>query len=314
MTTEILMEETEQGNTPETSDTQQADSRGRRPASGEANLGIRQADGTILPVVGRLVDVSDYGFGVETEGPLQVGARVTVSSSFFAADGAPKHKVAQVVHCRLIEKGTYRSGLAFDQVFARAEDLNKDRPARDETFVDYYESLQISPHADSETIQRVYRMLAQRYHPDNSDSGNEETFRLVLAAYRVLSDPEQRAAYDAKHKREHEIRWQIFEKPAETIGIPEEKRIRMGILSALYKMRQRQPEKPEMNLREIESLLGCPREHLEFSFWYLRGKGFIERADNSKMRITPDGVDEAERFSGQDPRTSPRLIEGPHLG
>ena len=289
MTTEILMEETEQGNTPETSDTQQADSRGRRPASGEANLGIRQADGTILPIVGRLVDVSDYGFGVETEGPLQVGARVTVSSSFFAADGAPKHKVAQVVHCRLIEKGTYRSGLAFDQVFARAEDLNKDRPTRDETFVDYYESLQISPHADSETIQRVYRMLAQRYHPDNSDSGNEETFRLVLAAYRVLSDPEQRAAYDAKHKREHEIRWQIFEKPAETIGIPEEKRIRMGILSALYKMRQRQPEKPEMNLREIESLLGCPREHLEFSFWYLRGKGFIERADNSKMRITPSG-------------------------
>jgi len=313
MTTETLMEETANMETAEP-DQRQTDSRGRRSASGEANLGIRQADGTILAVVGRLVDVSDYGFGIETEGPLQVGARVTVFSSFFAADGAVKHEVAQVVHCRLIEKGTYRSGLAFDQVYARAEDMNKERPVRDETFVDYYEALQISPHADSETIQRVYRMLAQRYHPDNSDSGSEETFRLVLAAYRVLSDPETRAAYDAKHKREHEIRWQIFEKPAETIGIAEEKRIRMGILSALYKMRQRQPEKPEMNLRDIENLLGCPREHLEFSFWYLRGKGFIERADNSKMRITPDGVDETERFSGHDPRPNPRMIEGRHSG
>jgi curved DNA-binding protein CbpA len=202
--------------------------------------------------------------------------------------------------------------LAFDQVFPRAEDLNKERAARDDSFVDYYEALQISPRADSETVQRVYRMLAQRYHPDNSDSGNEETFRLVLAAFRVLSDPEKRAAYDATHKREHEIRWQIFEKPAETIGIVEEKRIRMGVLSALYKLRQRQPEKPEMNMRELEDLLGCPREHLEFSFWYLRGKGFIERADNSKMRITTDGVDEVERATGQDARAFPRMIEGPH--
>ena len=311
MTMETLMEEAVNIETPEP-EQPQTDSRGRRAASGEAKLGIRQADGTILPVVGRLVDVSDYGIGLETEGPLQVGARVTISSSFFAADGRSKNEVAQVVHCRLIEKGTYRSGLAFDKVFKSAEDVKNERPVRDETFVDYYEALQISPHADSETIQRVYRMLAQRYHPDNSDSGSEETFRLVLAAYRVLSDPEQRAAYDAKHKREHEIRWQIFEKPTETIGIADEKRIRMGVLSALYKMRQRQPDKPEMNMREIENLLGCPREHLEFSFWYLRGKGFIERADNSKMRITPDGVDEAERFSEQDFRANPRLIEGPH--
>ncbi|HUG81963.1 MAG TPA: hypothetical protein VML01_09885, partial [Bryobacterales bacterium] len=121
MATEILMEETEKINAPETGDAQQSDPRSRRPASGEANLGIRQADGTTLAVIGRLVDVSDYGFGVETEGPLQVGARVSVSSGFFAADGAAKHEVAQVVHCRLIENGTYRSGLAFDQVFARAE-------------------------------------------------------------------------------------------------------------------------------------------------------------------------------------------------
>jgi hypothetical protein len=308
--TETLMEETAKVETPEPAE-QRADSRGRRSASGEARLGIRQADGSDRLVVGQLVDVSDYGFGVQTQGPLQVGARVTVSSSFFAAEGPTKHEVAQVVHCRLIEQDTYRSGLAFDQAFESAEDLNRERPSRDQTFVDYYEALQISPHADSETIQRVYRLLAQRYHPDNSDSGSEESFRLVLAAFRVLSDPEQRAAYDAKHKREHEIRWQIFEKPTETIGVGEEKRIRQGILSALYMVRQRQPDKPEMNLRELEDLLGCPREHLEFSVWYLRGKGFIERSDNSKMNITPDGVDEAEKADEVGRGPVPRLIEGP---
>ena len=33
-------------------------------------------------------------------------------------------------------------------------------------FIDYYELLQISSNAEPETIQRVYHMLAARYHPD----------------------------------------------------------------------------------------------------------------------------------------------------
>ena len=37
-------------------------------------------------------------------------------------------------------------------------------PMSDSGFVDYYELLQISPNAEPETIQRVYKMLAQRYH------------------------------------------------------------------------------------------------------------------------------------------------------
>jgi len=34
-------------------------------------------------------------------------------------------------------------------------------------FVDYYELMQISQNAELPTIQRVYRMQAARYHPDN---------------------------------------------------------------------------------------------------------------------------------------------------
>ena len=42
---------------------------------------------------------------------------------------------------------------------------------------DYYELLQVSPTADPETIHRVYRLLAQRFHPDNSETGNASRFR-----------------------------------------------------------------------------------------------------------------------------------------
>jgi DnaJ-class molecular chaperone len=42
---------------------------------------------------------------------------------------------------------------------------------------DYYEVLQVSDTAEPETINRVYRIFAQRYHPDNRETGNEARFR-----------------------------------------------------------------------------------------------------------------------------------------
>ena len=57
-------------------------------------------------------------------------------------------------------------------------------------FVDYYEVLQISPNADQETVHRVYRLQAQRFHPDNQETGNAEAFRSISDAYQALGDPE----------------------------------------------------------------------------------------------------------------------------
>ena len=61
-------------------------------------------------------------------------------------------------------------------------------------FIDYYEDLQVSPNADMETIERIYRLFAKRYHPDNSISGDAEKFNVIAEAYRLLSDPEKRGA------------------------------------------------------------------------------------------------------------------------
>src|SRR4051794_18527615 len=62
---------------------------------------------------------------------------------------------------------------------------------------DFYEVLGVAHTASQEEIQRAYRTLARRYHPDiNKDPGAEDRFKEISEAYEVLSDPEQRARYD----------------------------------------------------------------------------------------------------------------------
>jgi len=62
-----------------------------------------------------------------------------------------------------------------------------------------YEVLQVSAKASPEVVQAAYRVLARLYHPDVNDSPNAaRMMRQVNAAYRVLSDPERRAKYDAQ--------------------------------------------------------------------------------------------------------------------
>jgi curved DNA-binding protein CbpA len=154
--------------------------------------------------------------------------------------------------------------------------------------------MQLSPNADSETIHRVYRLLAQRYHPDNADTGDQELFVRLVEAYAVLSDPERRAKYDARHREVKRLHWKIFDQAQTTTGVEGEKRKRRGILGLLHAKTLRDPEHPTMNIFEFEELLGCPREHLQAALWYLRGKGYIQRADNGRYTITVQGFDENE--------------------
>ena len=63
---------------------------------------------------------------------------------------------------------------------------------------DPYEVLGVGPDASPEVIQRAYRTLARRYHPDvNKDPEAEERFKDVAEAYDLLSDPDLRRRYDA---------------------------------------------------------------------------------------------------------------------
>jgi curved DNA-binding protein len=159
---------------------------------------------------------------------------------------------------------------------------------------DYYEVLQVSDAAEPETINRVYRMLAQRYHPDNRESGNEARFREITDAYQVLSNPEKRAQYDATNQQRRKDRWRIIsEGPESENNFEMEQVVRLTVLEALYTKRRVDPQNPGIYLVELERLIGRPREHLEFTIWFLNQKKLIS-TDDARMYLTADGAEYLE--------------------
>jgi molecular chaperone DnaJ len=62
---------------------------------------------------------------------------------------------------------------------------------------DFYSVLGVPRDATEADIKKAYRKLAMEHHPDrNKSAGAEERFKEITAAYEVLRDEEQRAAYD----------------------------------------------------------------------------------------------------------------------
>ncbi len=172
-------------------------------------------------------------------------------------------------------------------------------------FVDHYEVLQISPNADVETIRRVYRIQAQRFHPDNQQSGNADSFRRISDAYEVLVDPQRRAAYDREHR---EVRGRVAIGVVDSAAPPvmaaprvmDEMQRREKILGALYSRRFSHPQQPSLNLRDLEALLNTPKGDLEFSLWYLKESGYLIRTDSAHHTITLKGVQFAEALKTGD--------------
>ena len=166
----------------------------------------------------------------------------------------------------------------------------------DEKPIDYYELLQVSPNAEPETISRVFRMLAQRLHPDNQTTGNEPRFRAVLEAYDVLNDPEKRARYDVFYHQNRKDRWRLVSNGANTENdFDMEQVVRNTVLEALYTKRRVEPAEPGIFYGEFEVLIGRPKEHLEFTLWYLMQKRYVVIDDKSRVVLTVDGAEHLEQ-------------------
>jgi hypothetical protein len=159
---------------------------------------------------------------------------------------------------------------------------------------DYYQVLQVSRSADIETIRRIFHVLAQRYHPDNHDTGDQDKFRQVVDAHSILSDPEKRAAHDVFLAGEDKVRYKIFESLQSTEGVQAEIRKRQGILRLLYAKRLTDTQQPSMRGRDFVEMLACPLEHLEFALWMLREQRLICRSDSNHFEITAQGVESFE--------------------
>jgi len=162
------------------------------------------------------------------------------------------------------------------------------------TNIDYYEFLQISRNADRDTIHRVYRFLAARFHPDNPETANPEKFMLLQEAWNVLSDPKRRAEYDAISRSEPDQPVPLSTSVDFMDDIEGELNRRLAVLALLYVQRRTNPYKPEVSVAAVEKCMGFPRDYLQFTTWYLHSKKYITRADNSDLTLTVLGVDFVE--------------------
>ena len=65
----------------------------------------------------------------------------------------------------------------------------------------YYDILEINKNASQEIVEKAYKTLAKKYHPDLQEGEKkkeyEEKLKIINEAYEVLSDPEKRKSYDS---------------------------------------------------------------------------------------------------------------------
>ena len=156
-------------------------------------------------------------------------------------------------------------------------------------FEDYYELLELSPNANHETIERVFRYFATKWHPDAG--GDKDKFSLLTRAFETLREPASRAAYDAEYQLRQQQAANLIENARATGRDTVD---RHQLLSLFYARRRRNLKNPGLGITTIEKLMNCPAEVLEFHLWYFREKGWLSREANGGLAITAEGVDQIE--------------------
>jgi hypothetical protein len=162
-------------------------------------------------------------------------------------------------------------------------------------FVDYYELLQLSPNADTDTIDRIFRHLAKKTHPDSTQFPDNGLFQLIVEAHRTLADPEARAGYDAKYQEYWQRKWRIASEASDVTAFDNDIKTREQLLSLLYVQRRRDMKNPGLGELSVARLLLTPPVLLEFHLWYLKAQGWVERLDSGLYAITAQGVDQVEK-------------------
>ena len=158
-------------------------------------------------------------------------------------------------------------------------------------FINHYETLEVSPSASFETVERVFRYLAKRYHPDAAEHGDIQKFAQVAEAYEVLGDPERRASFDVELDKQKVAEVELVE-GAGTVG--DDTADRHRLLSLFYAQRRKDIKNPGLGINTVEQVMGIPVEVLDFHVWFFREKGWIQREEGGAISITADGVEKLE--------------------
>jgi curved DNA-binding protein CbpA len=162
-------------------------------------------------------------------------------------------------------------------------------------FQDHYIVLGIETNSDSETIQNAYAKLAQKYHPNNDETGDQAKFDSLNQAYEVLSDPGLRASFDKVKGVDHEAGNPKFTGAEFFRALEKSALLRSAVLSILYDRRRIKSFKPSLSMRHLEGMLSVEPDELNFALWYLKKRGYAINDDKSSIEITVDGMDYLEQ-------------------
>jgi len=158
-------------------------------------------------------------------------------------------------------------------------------------FQDHYAVLGIEPKSNSETIQRAYAKLAQKYYPNNSATADPEMFAAVNMAYETLSDPELRSVFDKLKGVGQEESGPKFSGIEFFDSLGREAVRRAAILCVLYDRRLTKPSTPSLSMRHLEVIVEATAEELSSALWYLKQRGLAASDDKSSLQITVAGMD-----------------------
>lgn len=187
--------------------------------------------------------------------------------------------------------------MSAEPLVARPEGYRDDFAMSDErAFIDYYQTLRVSPDCSGKTLHQAYRYLAKLYHPDHPETADVTKFNEVIEAYKALRNPDERARYDDLHFAS--TVQEAVEFPLDGEGDDDndndaldDAQAHARILLLLYKQRRQTAQEPGVPQFSIRETVRCSEEHLEFHLWYLKAKGFIERTEQGMYAITIEGVD-----------------------
>lgn len=157
-------------------------------------------------------------------------------------------------------------------------------------FQDHYSMLGVDPKATSEVIQNAYAKLAQKYRPDNPETGDFDKFESVNLAYEVLSDLNLRREFDKLKGLDQETSVKFtglgfFAELGRGVNL------RAALLCVLYDRRRLKPFTPSISMRQLESMLETASDDLNFALWYLKQRALVTMDDKSSLQITVEGMD-----------------------
>lgn len=150
----------------------------------------------------------------------------------------------------------------------------------------FYEVLEVSENASDEVIEKAYKVLAKKYHPDLQNESNrknaENKMKKINEAYDVLGNKEKRKEYDNYLKQEREKEEQEkynqlnYENKYDSANAEELQEQRLKYQEKLQKEEMKQRQKMQKHLN---------KEYENAYYNYLKNMGY-----KAKHKITKESI------------------------